>query len=81
MKMLFAPADRSEVKLVRKKLAQAGVQCQIRKNPIAQGIFGLPAYPELWIEEESQVLKALRLLGSRRLSQMTVIFPKGQRCA
>jgi hypothetical protein len=76
MKMLFAPADRSEVKLVRKKLARAGVPCEIRKNPIAQGVFGLPPYPELWIEQEAHILKALKLLGSRRLSQMTVIFPK-----
>ena len=74
MKMLFPPADHAEVKLVRKKLANAGIACAIRENPIADGVFGIPPYPELWIEDEGHILKALRLIGAKRLSQMTVIF-------
>ncbi len=76
MKMLFSSTDPSEVKLVRKKLFRAGISCEVRKNPLAQGVFGVPAYPELWIKNESDIVKALMLLGTRRLSQMTVIFPK-----
>ena len=76
MKMLFAPSDGSEVRQVRKKLADAGIACAIRKNPIAEGVFGVPPYPELWIEDENQILKALRLLGAKRLRQTTVIFPR-----
>ena len=75
MKMLFSPRDSSEVKLVKRKLSEAGIRCQIRKIPLAQGVFGVPPYPELWIEEERDILKALKLVGSHRLSQMTVIFP------
>jgi len=75
MKMLFSPADGLEVKRVKKKLSQAGIRCQIRRIALAQGVFGIPPYPELWIEEETDILKALKLLGSQRLKRMTVIFP------
>ena len=74
MKMLFSTTDRGEVKLVRKKLFDAGIRCKVRHNPVAQGVFGIPAYPELWVDDEGDILKALRLLGTRRLRQMTVIL-------
>ena len=74
MKMLFSTTDHGQVKLVRKKLFEAGIRCEVRRNPVAQGIFGIPAVPELWVKEDGDILKALRLLGTRRLRQMTVIF-------
>ena len=74
MKMLFSPKDSSEVRLVKKKLSQAGIRCQIRRIAVAQGVFGVPSSPELWIEEEGDILKALKLVGSGRLRQMTIIF-------
>ena len=74
MKILFSSSDRGEVKQVRKKLFEAGIRCEIRQNPVAQGVFGVPAYPELWVKNDGDILKALRLLGTRRLSQMTVVF-------
>jgi hypothetical protein len=75
MKMLFSSSDRTEIRKVRKKLFEAGIRCQVRHNPIAQGLFGIPPAPELWIEEDGDILRALRLLGGQRLQQMTVIFP------
>ena len=81
MKMLFSPTDRSEVKEVKKKLSQAGIRCEIRKIALAEGVFGIEPYPELWIEDESDILKALKLLGSQRLRQMTIIFPTQTRSA
>ena len=77
MKMLFSTSDHGEVKQVKKKLFEAGIKCEIRQNPVAQGVFGVPAYPELWVNDEGDILKALRLLGTRRLSQMTVVFSGG----
>ncbi len=76
MKILFSAPDSAEVRLLRKKLFQAGIKCEMRKNPITQGLFGIPAYPELWIKNDGDIVKALRLLGRRRLSDMTVIFPQ-----
>jgi hypothetical protein len=75
MKMLFSPSDGPEVKQVRKRLSAAGIRCELRQNPLAQGVFGIPPAPELLIENEEDILKALRLIGARRLRQMTVIFP------
>jgi hypothetical protein len=75
MKMLFSPSERSQVKVVHKKLSAAGIPCQVRKNPIAHGVFGIPPLSELLIENERDVLRALRLIGAKRLRQMTVIFP------
>jgi len=74
MKMLFSTTDRGEVKLVKKKLAEAGIRCRVRQNPVAQGVFGVPSFPELWVKDEGDILRALRLLGTRRLREMTVIF-------
>ena len=75
MKILFSSCDRGEVKQVRKKLFEAGIECKVRRNPIAQGEFGVPACPELWVNNEGDILRALRLLGTRRLSRMTLVFP------
>jgi hypothetical protein len=75
MKLLFSPCDGSEVKQVRKKLSEAGIQCEIRNIPLGGGVFGVPPAPELLIEDERDILKALRLIGPRRLRQMTAIFP------
>ena len=77
MKMLFSTSDRGQVKLVRKKLSEAGIQCKVRRNPVAQGVFGIPSFPELWVRKDTDILKALKLLGNRRLRQMTVIFSGG----
>ncbi len=76
MKMLFSTTDRSEIRQVKKKLFAAGIQCKVRRNPVAQGVFGIPSFPELWIRDEADILRALRLLGTRRLRQMTVILPR-----
>ncbi len=60
--------------MVRKKLSEAGIDCKVRRNPVAHGVFGVPSVPELWVNKDSDILKALKLLGNQRLSQMTVIF-------
>lgn len=42
---------------------------------MAEGLFGIPPYPELFIENERDILRALKLIGTQKLSGMTVIFP------
>ena len=74
MKMLFSATDPTEVKQIRQKLFAAGIRCRLRRNPITQGLFGIRSIPELWVSHDGDILKALRLLGTRRLRQMTVIF-------
>jgi len=75
MKMLFPPSDGAKVKEVRKKLCAAGIRCRIKKIPLTEGLFGIAPYPELFIENERDILRALKLIGSQLLSGMTVIFP------
>ncbi len=74
MKILFS-ANPAEVKSVRKQLFEAGIPCRVRNNKVANGLFGIPAYPELWIKNEGDIITALKMLGPRRLKQMTVIVP------
>lgn len=74
MKMLFSTTDRAEVKQVKKRLYDAGIRCEVRNNRVAQGIFGIPSYPELWVKDDGDILKALKLVGRPRLREMTVIF-------
>ncbi len=74
MKMLFSAPDCRQVAQIRKQLFEAGIQCEIRQNAVAQGVLGLQAIPELWVRHDGDILKALQLLGPRRQSQMTVLF-------
>ncbi len=74
MKMLFSSTNRAEVKQFKKKLFDAGIRCKVRNNRVAQGVFGIPAYPELWINDDDDILKALAVVGQPRLHDMTVIF-------
>lgn len=76
MKMLFSSRDCSEIKSLRQELSRAGIRCQLRHNRLAQGAFGIPPFPELWIKRDTDILKALKKLGSRRLRDMTVIVSK-----
>ncbi len=76
MKLLFSATTPAEVKVLRQRLIKAGIRCQVRKNPLARGVFGIPAYPELWITRDGDSLAALKLLGPERLGRMTAIFPK-----
>jgi hypothetical protein len=74
MKMLFSSIDPTEVRQVRKKLSAAGIHCSLRQSPVARDEFGAPACPELWVWEDGDILKALKLLGTSRLRQMTAVF-------
>jgi hypothetical protein len=74
MKMLFSSTDPTEIRQVRKKLSNAGIRCRLRQNPSAPDVFGVQTCPELWVRNDHDILKALRLLGTSRLSQMTAVF-------
>ena len=75
MKMLFPPSETVEVKNVKKKLSDAGIRCKLKEVFLSHGAFGVPPCPELFIEDEQDILRALKLIGAERLRQMTVIFP------
>ena len=74
MKLLFSPADTTAARQVRKKLSQAGIACALRKQSANKDVFGIKPAPELFIKNERDIIKAFRLLGTRRLREMTVIL-------
>jgi hypothetical protein len=74
MKLLFPPSEKNCVSKVRRKLTNAGIRCHVRRVKIAKGIFGVPSYPELLIDDSADLLKALRLIGKNRLRDMTIVF-------
>jgi hypothetical protein len=74
MKMLFSSTDPTEIRQVWKKLSSAGIHCRLHQNPMAKDVFGAPVCPELWVRDDGDILKALRLLGPSRLRQMTAVF-------
>ena len=76
MKLLFSATTPAEVRDLRQRLVKAGIRCQVRRNRLARGVFGIPSYPELWITRDIDSLAALKLLGAQRLGRMTAIFPK-----
>jgi hypothetical protein len=74
MKMLFSSTTPSEIRAVRKRLSEAGIRCKLHRNAAAREVFGAAACPELWVRDEGDILKALSLLGTSRLRQMTAVF-------
>jgi hypothetical protein len=74
MKLLFSPADTSAARQVHKKFSEAGITCALRNKSASKDGFGIKPAPELLIKNERDIIKAFRLLGTRRLRQMTVIL-------
>ena len=66
MKMLFYSSDGSEVELISKEFAQAGIPCEVRNSPPANGS-PLPssqrgsAQRELWIQDDNDCHRAFML--------------------
>lgn len=76
MKMLFSSVNPTEARQMKRKLFAAGIKCELKLGRLKQEMFGAPSAPELLIENERDILRAMRLLGARRLNQMTMILPR-----
>ena len=74
MKLLFFPPIPRQHCRCEKKLSQAGIPCALRNKSASKDAFGIKPAPELFIKNERDIIKAFRLLGTRRLRQMTVIL-------
>jgi hypothetical protein len=61
MKMLFSSSTSLEVEVVRRKLLQAGIPCEIRSDAGEEDTFPIPSYPELWVKNPDDFHAALRL--------------------
>jgi hypothetical protein len=74
MKMLLSASDEGRISEARKQLFQAGIPCEIRQKAGAQWPLEAPSNPELWVSHDGDVLKAMKLLGSGRTSQLVLVF-------
>jgi len=65
MRLLLSSSNVRLVDLVGKRLAAAGVVCEVRYRPraLGEGVVGVPPYRELWIESGHELQWALSLVA------------------
>lgn len=61
MKMLFYSSDGSEVEIISKEFARAGIPCEVRNGPAANGTSTGPPHQELWIQDDKDCHRAFML--------------------
>jgi hypothetical protein len=61
MKLLFSGSDTAKIELVRQKLIDTHIACEIRREPAAQEPNGIPYYPELWVLNDRDFGAAARV--------------------
>jgi len=66
VKLLFSSSDMPEVALFKGVLVRAGIRCEIRHQDTPAATPEIPAYPELWIQDQADFLAASMLFASRR---------------
>jgi len=67
MKLLFSGSDTARIELVRQRLIDTHIACEIRRELAADGPDTIPCYPELWVLNEKDFAAASRVfvrLGS-----------------
>jgi hypothetical protein len=67
MKLLFSSSDRGMVERFGQALMQAGIRCEIRRDPDSMEFKGPAYYPELWIQNEMDFSTACSLFALRGL--------------
>jgi hypothetical protein len=65
MTMLFFSPDDSEVQGAAQNLLEAGISCEIRRGPLADGLIAQPFETELWVRNDGDCYRALMLFVER----------------
>jgi hypothetical protein len=66
MKRLLSSASGAEIGLLRSRLENAGIECEIRNECVSSVIPTSPFEPELWILKDEQFAEASELLAAWR---------------
>ena len=66
MKRIFCSPDSAEVGLLEGMLKEAGVSCVDRNEQVSQAFPTAPFYPELWVVNDEDYPRAIRLLEAWR---------------
>jgi hypothetical protein len=63
MKKLFTLSNSAEAGLIKSRLEEAGVACEMRNEFVAQVVPGMAFDPEVWVVEDAQYEEAKKLLA------------------
>lgn len=63
--MLFFSSDDTEVEIVSTELIRAGIPCEIRNGPAANGMLTTPPCAKVWIQDDKDCHRALMLCVER----------------
>ena len=76
MKMLFSGSDTARIELIRQKLLETHIACEIRRELAAGDPNGIPCYPELWVTHDKDFTAAarvlVRLVGTSRAASLSL---------
>jgi hypothetical protein len=61
MKLLFSGSDTAKIELVRQKLVDTHIACEIRRELAPVTPEGVPCYPELWVLNDRDFAAAARV--------------------
>jgi hypothetical protein len=61
MKLLFSGSDTSKIEMVRQKLVDTHIACEIRRDVATGGPDSIPFYPELWVLHDRDFAAAARV--------------------
>jgi hypothetical protein len=61
MKLLFSGSDTAKIEMVRQKLIDTHIACEIRRDITPAGPDGVPCYPELWVLNDRDFAAASRV--------------------
>jgi len=63
MKKLFTLSNSAEAGLIKSRLEEAGIKCEMRNEFVAQVVPGMAFDPEVWVVEDAQYEEAKALLA------------------
>ncbi len=66
MKHLFSSPNHAEIGLLRSRLQNAGIACEIRNEHVTTVVPTAPFQPELWVVNDDQHREAKELLDAWR---------------
>ncbi len=64
MKKLFTSTNSAEAGLLKSRLEEAGIACEMRNEFVAQVVPGMAFDPEVWVLDDAQYEEAKELLAA-----------------
>jgi len=64
MKKLFTLTNSAEAGLLKSRLEEAGIACEMRNEFVAQVVPGMAFDPEVWVLDDAQYEEAVELLAA-----------------